>query len=185
VTRRLAVAGYVGLAVDLLSPEGGTEAQADPSAIPSILTEGDFNRHVVAFRDAISYYESAGDPAAGAVGMIGFCIGGGVTWQTATQEPRLLAAVPFYGPPPPLEAVPNIEAAVMGVYSADPGDFANEGRDELAAALEAAGVTHEIRVYPGTEHAFHNDTGPRYNAEQATVAWGDTLTWLGSYMGTT
>ena len=182
VTRRLAVAGYVGLAIDLLSPEGGTEAQADPTAIPSILTGGDFNRHVNAFKDAVLYYESAGDPAAAAVGMIGFCLGGGVTWQTATQEQRLLAAVPFYGPPPPLEAVPNIDAAVLGVYSEDPGDFANEGRDELAAALEAAGVTHEIRVYPGTEHAFHNDTGPRYDEAQATAAWEDTLAWLGQYL---
>lgn len=184
VTRRLAVAGHVGFAVDLLSPEGGTDNVADPSAIPSILTEGDFNRHVNAFKDAILYYDSAGDPATAAVGMIGFCLGGGVTWATATQEPRLLAAVPYYGPPPPLEAVPTIQAAVLGIYSDDPGDFANEGREELAAALEAAGVTHAIKVYPGTQHAFHNDTGARFNAEQATAAWTDTLAWLGQYLAT-
>ena len=182
VTRRLAVAGYVGFAVDLLSPEGGTDAQADPSETPAILTGGDFARHPNAFKDAILHYDSLGDPAASAVGMIGFCLGGGVTWVTVTQEPRLLAAVPFYGPPPPLESVPSINAAVLGIYSEDPGDFANEGRDELAAALESAGIEHEIRVYPGTEHAFHNDTGPRFNEEQAAAAWTDTLAWLGANM---
>ena len=59
------------------------------------------------------------------------------------------------------------EAAVFGVYSDDPDDFANEGREELIAALEEAGVTFEIKVYPDTQHAFHNDTSPRWNEEQA------------------
>ncbi len=181
VTRRLAKAGYVGCAVDLVSPEGGTAAVADPSEVPAILTGGDINRHVVAFQDAIEYYATADDPAAERVGMIGFCFGGGITLRTATQEPRLLAAVPFYGPPPPLEDVPNITAAVLGIYSDDPSDFANEGLDELTAALEAAGVTHQINVYPGTEHAFNNDTGPRYNEEQALAAWADTLNWLAEH----
>ena len=114
--------------------------------------------------------------------MIGFCFGGGITWRAATEIADLDAAVPFYGPPPPLEAVPNIQAAVLGVYSDDPSDFANEGRDELEAALEAAGVTFQINVYPDTQHAFHNDTGARYNEEQALIAWQDTLAWLGQYL---
>ena len=50
--------------------------------------------------------------------------------------------------------------------------------EELRAALEAAGVTHRINVYPGTQHAFHNDTGPRWNEEQALVAWNDTVAWF-------
>jgi carboxymethylenebutenolidase len=91
----------------------------------------------------------------------------------------LRAGVAFYGPPPPLEEISNIKAAMLGIYSDDPDDFANEGRDDLDAALEQAGVTYEIRVYPGTQHAFHNDTGQRYNPEQAEVAWNDTLSWLG------
>jgi len=74
VTRRLAVAGYVGLAVDLLSPEGGTDIVPDPSEIPAILTGGDFSRHPNAFKVAILHYDALGDPAASAVGMIGFCL---------------------------------------------------------------------------------------------------------------
>ncbi len=182
VARRFAKVGYVACALDLLSPEGGTGAITDPSAIPGILTGGDLSRHVTAFQSAIDFYETAADPAAGRVAMIGFCFGGGITWRTATQEPRLRAATPFYGPLPPLDAVPNIQAAVLGVYSDDPGDFANEGRDALEQALQQAGGTFEIKVYPGTQHAFHNDTGQRYNEEQALAAWNDTLAWFQTHV---
>ena len=113
VARRLAKVGYVACAVDLLSPEGGTAAN-NPDAIPGILTSGDINRHVQAFMDAITFYEQAGEPFSERVGMIGFCFGGGITWRTVTQEDRLKAAAPYYGPPPPLDQVPNIKAAVLG-----------------------------------------------------------------------
>lgn len=115
--------------------------------------------------------------------MNGFCFGGGISWQAATLIFDLAAAVAFYGPPPPLDAVPNIEAAVLGVYSDDPDDFANEGLDELEAALQEAGVTQQINIYPDTGHAFHNDTGQRYNEEQALVAWEDTLAWFAEHLG--
>jgi len=182
VSRRLAKVGYVACAIDLLSPEGGTAAISDPNAIPNILTGGDINRHVQAFMDAVTFYQQEGDPFSQRVGMVGFCFGGGITWRTATQEARLQAAVPYYGPPPPLDQVPNIKAAVFGVYSDDPGDFANEGRDNLEAALKAAGITYQIKIYPGTQHAFNNDTGPRYNEQQAIAAWNDTLAWFARYL---
>lgn len=182
VTRRLAVAGYTACALDLVSREGGTASIEDPSSIPDLLTAGDANRHVMDFQAAIAFYGSDSAVDAARVGMIGFCLGGGITWRTATRTPVLLAAIPFYGPPPPLEDVPNITAAVLGVYSDDPNDFANEGRDELATALIDAGVTADIRVYPGTQHAFHNDTGQRYNEEQALAAWQDSLDWFAQYL---
>jgi carboxymethylenebutenolidase len=181
VARRLAKVGYVACAVDLLSPEGGTAAN-NPDAIPGMLTSGDLNRHVQAFMDAITFYQQEGEAFSERVGMVGFCFGGGITWRTVTQEARLKAAVPYYGPPPPLDQVPNIKAAVLGVYSDDPGDFANEGRDDLEAALRAAGIAYQFKVYPGTQHAFNNDTGPRYNEQQAIAAWNDTLAWFAQYL---
>lgn len=182
VTRRLAVEGYIALAIDLLSREGGTDAIADPSEIPAILTDGDPGRHVADFQAAIAHYAVSGEADLTRVGMTGFCFGGGITWRAATQIPELKAAVPWYGPPPPLEAVPNIRAAVLGIYSDDPDDFANEGRDDLVAALEEANITFQINVYPGTQHAFHNDTGQRYNQEQALAAWNDMLAWFGQFL---
>jgi carboxymethylenebutenolidase len=183
VARRFAVEGYLACALDLLSREGGTAAVADPSEIPALLTEGDMNRHVADFQAAIDHYGTSGEADPARIGMTGFCFGGGITWRAATQIPDLKAAVSWYGPPPPLEDVPNIKAAVMGNYSDDPNDFANEGRDELETALEEAGVTFRINVYPGTQHAFHNDTGQRYNEEQALIAWQDTLGWFSQYLG--
>jgi len=181
VARRLAKAGYVAVAPDLVSREGGTAANSSEE-VPSILSNADPARHTGDFQAAIAHYGTVGGIDIARVGMIGFCFGGGITWRTATVAPELKAAVPFYGPPPPLEDVPNIGAAVLGVYSEDPGDFANEGLAELEQALTDAGITFQINVYPGTEHAFHNDTGPRYNEEQALVAWDDTLAWLGEYV---
>lgn len=183
VARRYAVNGYVACAVDLLSRQGGTDAIDNPSDIPAILTEGDPNRHVSDFQAAITRYGTVGSVDLGRIGMNGFCFGGGITWLAATQIAELGAAVPFYGPPPPLDTVPNIQAAVLGVYADAPSDFANEGRDELEAALEEAGVTHQINVYPDTQHAFHNDTGPRYNEEQSLAAWEDTLAWFAEHLG--
>ena len=183
VTRRWAVQGYVACAVDLLSREGGTASVTDPSQIGSLLTrETDPARHVGDFQAAVAHYQGQDFADASRVGMTGFCFGGGITWRAATQIPELSAAAPYYGPPPPLEDVPNIRAAVLGVYSDDPGDFANEGRDELVASLEQAGVTFEIKVYPNTQHAFHNDTGQRYNEEQALAAWNDTVAWFAEYV---
>ena len=182
VTRRWATQGYVACAVDLLSREGGTAAVADPASIPALLTgDTDPARHVADFRSAVTYYGTQPFADTGRLAMTGFCFGGGITWRAATEMPEMKAAAPYYGPPPPLEAVPNIQAAVLGVYSADPNDFANEGMPELEQALAEADVTFQINIYPDTQHAFHNDTSPRWNEEQALAAWEDTVAWFEQY----
>jgi len=183
VTRRWAAQGYVACAVDLLSREGGTAAITDPSSIPALLTrDTDPARHVADFRAALTHYQGQASVDSERVGMTGFCFGGGITWRAATELPELKAAAPYYGPPPPLDAVPNIRAAVLGIYSDDPDDFANEGMEELRQALQAADVTFEFKIYPNTQHAFHNDTSPRWNEEQALAAWNDTVAWFERYV---
>ncbi|MBA2598808.1 MAG: dienelactone hydrolase family protein [Chloroflexia bacterium] len=183
VARRWATQGYVAAALDLLSREGGTAGIADPAELPALLSdESKLQRHVDDFKAAAVFYGTQEFADATRLAMTGYCFGGGITWRAATEMPELNGAAPYYGPPPPLEAVPNIQAAVLGVYSDDPEDFANEGREELIVALEDAGVTFEIMVYPDTEHAFHNDTGPRWNEEQALAAWNDTVAWFETYV---
>jgi carboxymethylenebutenolidase len=182
VARRFAVNGYLACAIDLLSREGGTAAIEDPAEVPAILTDGDPARHVADFQAAIDHYGTTDIADMNRIGMIGYCFGGGITWRAATAIAELKATVPYYGPPPPLDDVPNIRAAVLGVYSDDPDDFANEGRDELEAALTDAGVTFQINIYPNSQHAFHNDTGQRYSEEAATAAWNDTLAWFAQYL---
>src|SRR5918994_7631688 len=142
VTRRWAKQGYVAAVVDLLSRDGGSASIADPAEIPALLSDDTkLQQHVDDFKAAAAYYGTQEFADASRLGMNGFCFGGGITWRAATQMPELKGAAPYYGPPPPLEEVPNIQAAVFGGFSDDPGDFANEGRDDLVAALEAAGVT--------------------------------------------
>lgn len=177
VARRLTREGYIALAVDLVSRDGGTAA-FEEADIPDLLTRVEPTQHVADFQAAIASYASDPTIDGARIGMIGFCFGGGITWQAATIIPEIKAAIPYYGPPPPLENVPNIRSSVLGIYAEDPDDFANRGREELDQALADAGIDYQINVYPGTEHAFNNDTGPRYNEEQALIAWADAMAWL-------
>lgn len=180
VARRFAKAGYVALAIDLLSREGGTAAN-DRDAIPGLLTDAGAERHVADFTAGFEYLRTLPTVDGERIGMTGYCFGGGITWRMATALPELKAAVPFYGPAPDLEDVPNIQAAVFGVY-AEQDERINAGLPPLQEALESAGITHQITVYPGVNHAFHNDTGQRYVEEQATQAWNDTLAWFAEYL---
>lgn len=176
VARRFAKAGYVALALDLLSREGGT-ANLDRDQIPGLLTDAGPERHVGDFKAGFSYLQGLDYVDGNRIGMTGYCFGGGITWRCATALPDLKAAVPFYGPAPDLAQVPNIKAAVFGVY-AEQDERINAGKDALEKALQEAKITHQMKVYPGVNHAFHNDTGERYNEEQATQAWQDTLAWF-------
>jgi carboxymethylenebutenolidase len=98
-------------------------------------------------------------------------------------EPRLAAAIPFYGPAPAAPDFAGDQAAVLGVYAELDGRV-NASRGTATAALEAAGLTHEIKTYPGVDHAFFNDTGGRYDPTQAAAAYADVLLWLGRYLAT-
>jgi carboxymethylenebutenolidase len=179
VARRFAKQGYVAIAPDLLAREGGTDT-LERDAVPGLLTDAGAERHVADFAAALEYLQAQEFVEAERIGMNGYCFGGGITWQCATQLP-LKAAAPFYGPAPDLDQVPNIQAAVLGVY-AEQDERINAGIPDLEAALEAAGVTYEIKIYPGVNHAFHNDTGERYVEEQATQAWNDMLAWFEQYI---
>jgi len=118
-----------------------------------------------------------------ALAAIGFCFGGGMTWQLlAAGEPRLSAAVPFYGPlPDGADFSGSPAAAVLGVY-AELDTRVNASRDAAEAALTAAGLEHELLTLVGVDHAFFNDTGPRYDAEAAAVAYAKMLEWFDRHL---
>ena len=180
VARRFAKAGYVALAIDLLAREGGT-ATHDRDEVPGLLTNAGAERHVADFIAGFDYLQTLDAVDGERIGMTGYCFGGGIAWLVATALPDLKAAVPFYGQAPDLAHVPNINAAVLGVYG-ELDERVNAGKDALGEALMEAGVTHQMNVYPGADHAFHNDTGGRYVEEQATQAWLDTLAWFEKYL---
>jgi len=180
VTRRFAKAGYVGLAVDLLSRQGGTEAVGS-SNVPGALGNIEPSQFVEDFKSGWQYLQGQAFADAARVGMTGFCFGGGVTWQVAVHMPELLAAVPFYGPHPATSDVPAIQAAVMAVYGGLDSRI-NGGIPEIEEAMAANNMIYEKVIYPNADHAFHNDTGTRYNPEAAKDAWERTLAWFGSYV---
>jgi carboxymethylenebutenolidase len=180
VTRRLAKAGYAGLALDLLSRQGGT-AKVDPAQVPGLLG-GDPSQAVDDFKAAFTYLQSAPSVANGKVGMVGFCFGGGITWLAATAMPDLKAAVPYYGPNPPIADVPKIQAPVLAIYG-ELDQRIDAGIPAIESAMKASGKTFEKVVYPGANHAFNNDTGASYDEQAAVDAWAKTLDWFHRYLG--
>ena len=180
VARRVAKAGYVGLAVDLLSREGGT-AKHGFDAIPGILGKAAPARHVQDFQSGLAYARSQPSARGDRVGMTGFCFGGGVTWRVAAGVPDMKAAVPFYGVPVQEADVPGIGAAVLAIY-AGLDERINQNIPAIEAAMQKHGKTFRKIVYPNVNHAFHNDTGERYNAAAAKAAWGEALAWFGKYL---
>jgi len=180
VTRRLASAGYVALAVDLLSRSGGTQS-LNSGDVPGILGNTNPEQFASDFLRGWEYLKTLPNTQPAKVGMVGFCFGGGVTWLMATRMPELLAAVPFYGPHPPVEAVPNIQAAVLGIYAGNDQRI-NQSIPAIEEAMRTHNKVYEKVIYPDVDHAFHNDTGSRYNAEAATDAWRRTLDWFERYV---
>ncbi|MCU1530533.1 MAG: dienelactone hydrolase [Arthrobacter sp.] len=180
VARRFAKAGYAALAVDLLSREGGT-ASLDRDAVPGALTQAGVQRHIADFSAGFDYLRSQDFVDPERIAMNGYCFGGGITWQAATELPGLKATAAFYGPSPDLDKVPAIKPAVFGAY-AELDQRITGALPALRDALAGTDVRHQLTVYPGVDHAFHNDTGERYVQAQATAAWEDTLAWFSKYV---
>jgi carboxymethylenebutenolidase len=180
VARRLAKAGYLGLAVDLLSRQGGSQAVGQDN-VPGVLGNQSPDQFASDFRAGWEYLATRPEADPARVGMVGFCFGGGVTWLVATRMPELLAAVPFYGPHPAVADVPNIRAAVLAIY-AGRDDRINQGISAIEAAMRENGKVYEKVIYPDVDHAFHNDTGTRYAPEAARDAWARTLAWFDRYV---
>jgi carboxymethylenebutenolidase len=181
VPRRFAKVGYAALAVDLASPAGGTEKFADLAEVTALLGRTPPSDLVAMLNAGVRYLQGLPAVQSDRVGTVGFCFGGGMVWRLITQNADLRAAVPFYGPNPPLADVPKIRAAVLALYGAL-DERIGAGIPAIREALEKAGVAHEIVIYPGADHAFFNDTGSRYNEAAAKNAWARTLAWFGRYL---
>lgn len=180
VTRRVAKAGYVGMAVDLLSREGGTAKHAYDD-VPGVLGKAPPEQHVKDFLAGLAHARAQASAKGDRVGMTGFCFGGGMTWRVAAALPDLRAAVPFYGMPTDVAEVPKINAAVLGIY-AEQDDRINQAVPAVEKAMADNKKMFKKIVYPGTQHAFHNDTRERYNEAAAQAAWSETLAWFAQYL---
>jgi carboxymethylenebutenolidase len=180
IAGRFAGSGYSSLAIDLLSEEGGTgsftdefEAMAALGSVPTTRFVADLKAGVTELRRRLPGKK---------VAATGFCFGGGMTWLLlASREPRLAAAIPFYGPFPDGGNLRGSRAAVLGIY-AGLDTRVNASRPAARAALRAAGLKHQIVTYPGVDHAFFNPTGARYDPAAAAAAYKRVLGWLGTHV---
>ena len=180
VAGRFAASGYSALAIDLLSEEGGTGSFADESeamaalgAVPPARFVADMKAGVTELRRRLPGKKLA---------AVGFCFGGGMVWLLlASREPRLAAAVPFYGPFPENGNLAGSKAAVLGIY-AEQDSRVNATRGAARAALRAARLKHQIVTFPGADHAFFNSTGPRFNPSAAADAYRRVLNWFRRYV---
>jgi len=174
VTRRMALAGFVALGPDALSPLGGTPDDADKGR--TMMRELDSAQTVRRFVAAVEYLKTH-PQTTGKVGCTGFCWGGGITNQVAVRAPDLNAAVPFYGRTPDSDDVPRIKAALLCHY-ASLDERINAGIPAFEEALKAAGLEYTFHMYEGAAHAFFNDTGSRYHEEAAELAWKRTIAFF-------
>jgi carboxymethylenebutenolidase len=175
VTRRMAREGFLALAPDALSPIGGTPK--DATNVPEMFKKLDMQQTVKDFVDAVKYLKT--NPlTTGKVGCTGFCWGGGMTNQVAVNSPDLDAAVPYYGRQPSAEDVEKIKAPLMAHY-AENDPMIDPGIPAFEEALKKYHKDYRIFIYPGTSHAFNNDTNPeRYNESAAKLAWSRTVAFF-------
>jgi len=177
VARRLAVAGFVGIAVDFLSSQGGTPP-GDEDKARTMIGALDMNKTIADGVATIDYF--AKQPTLnGKVGVVGFCWGGAMVNRLAIAAgDKLQAGVAFYGPPPPPSEAGKVKAALM-LHYAGTDERVNAGAGPWTDALKAAGDDVRRYDYPGTQHAFHNDTSAaRFNADAATLAWDRSIAFF-------
>ena len=180
VAGRLAGDGYSALAIDLLSEEGGTDSFSDPAEATAALSQVPPERFDADMTAGVT--ELKRRVRGRRVAAVGFCFGGGMVWRLlASREPRLSAAVPFYGPFPEGGDLSGSKAAVLAIY-AGLDTRVNATQPAAKAALEAAGLEHEIVTFPNVNHAFFNDTGARYDPEAAALAYARVLDWFARFV---
>ncbi|HZS65351.1 MAG TPA: dienelactone hydrolase family protein [Xanthobacteraceae bacterium] len=178
IARRLALAGYLALAVDLLSPMGGTPKDQDQGRdMIAKLNLDETEKNAAA---GVTFLKKHPE-STGKVGAVGFCWGGAMMNRLAATSPDLDAAVVYYGRPVPADRVAAIKAPLL-LHYAENDNSVNPGVPAYEEALKANHKVYEKFTYPGTQHAFNNDTGNRYNKEQATIAWDRTLAFFKKYL---
>ena len=172
VARRAAVEGFVALAPDGLFPAGGYPGNDDDGrALQGNLDQGKLRTDMLNSATLLKAHKLSN----GKLGVTGFCWGGStVNFLAVTLGPDLNAGVPFYGAAAETASVPKIKAPLL-IHYAETDQRVNEMWPAFEAALKAAGVSHQMHIYPGTQHGFHNNSTPRYHEASAKLAWQRTI----------
>lgn len=178
IARRLALEGYMAFAPDALTPLGGYPGDEDKAR--EAFAKLDTKKMQEDFIAAAEWLKARND-GTGKMGVTGFCFGGGIAHMLATRLPYLNAAVPFYGNHPAATDAAKVKAPLL-IHFAGIDDRINSAWPAYEAALKTAGVSYAAHSYAGTQHGFHNDTTPRFDAPAAKLAWERTLAFFGQYL---
>ncbi len=171
VAKRAAMAGFISIAPDALTPLGGYPGNDDAGR--EMQGKRDKNEMLEDFIAAYDYLKNHKN-CNGKVGVVGFCFGGWIANMMAVRIPGLSAAVPFYGSQPAKEDVPKIQAPLLLQY-AELDTRITAGAADYEAELKANGKAYTAYIYPNVNHGFHNDTTPRYDKAAAELAWQRTI----------
>jgi carboxymethylenebutenolidase len=178
VGRRAALAGFISLAPDALTPLGGYPGNDDEGrTMQSKRNRDEMLEDFIAAAGYLKKHEKSN----GKVGVVGFCFGGWISNMMAVRIPDLAAAVPFYGGQPPVEDVPKIKAPLL-VHYASLDTRVNEGWTAYEAALKAAKKQYQMFMYEGANHGFHNDSTPRFDQPAADLAWQRTVDFFNQHL---
>ena len=179
VARRMAKEGYVAIVPDLYH---GKVAETPEEAHE--LVRGLEDTRVFSELDAVAAWLHSQSRAQGRkYGIMGFCVGGGITLRYALHNPNLAAAVMYYGPTESDTAkLATLKAPLQGHFGADDQGIPPDHVDAMRAALKQAGKTADLYEYAGAGHAFMHDGKPSYRPDAAKVAWGRMLGFLQRYL---
>lgn len=176
--RQAALAGFITLAPDALSPLGGYPGNDDDGR--AMQKQRD---RMEMLEDFIAAYEylKAHPQCNGKIGVVGFCFGGWISNMMAVRVPELAAAVPFYGGQPK-EDIDKIKAPLM-LQFAGLDARVNEGWPAYETALKANNKEYQAFTYPEVNHGFHNTSTSRYDKEAAELAWSRTIQFFKEKLG--
>lgn len=179
LAERFARQGYIALAPDLYHGQSA----AEPDEARKLAMELDRDRAVLEICAAAGYLKGMEAVKPKQIGVIGFCMGGGLSVASAAASADIGAAVTFYGLPRDLSLVKKIHAPLLGLFAEHDHSITAEMVKELGETLEGQSVPHVVHTYPGTEHAFFNDSRPHiYHPTAAQDAWKRTLDWFHEYL---
>ena len=179
VGRRAALAGFISLSPDALTPLGGYPGTDDEGR--EMQSKRDRNDMLEDFIAAAEFLKQH-DGCNGHVGVVGFCFGGWISNMMAVRIPDLKAAVPFYGGQPTAADVPQIQAPLQ-LHYAELDTGVNAGWPAYEAELKANNKVYTMYMYPKANHGFHNDTTPRFDVDAAALAWQRTVDFFKEHLG--
>jgi carboxymethylenebutenolidase len=181
VTRRVARAGYVALGVDLLSRVGGTSQFPDSVQAGAAYNRVGRQAFLEDMLAALAYLKGLSGVRPDRLGAVGFCAGGGNCFNLAVNTTDLAAAVVFYGTPVvPIDQVDKLPPVLCNYAELDRA-LTGQMSTVMSALLDRR-KTFAFHVYEGANHAFHNDTGPRYDPAAACDAWSKTLAFFNVHL---